>query len=69
VGYDDILIASHTVPALTTLRMPISEIVGYAVDRAITLARETNVVHKPSFEVFAPELVVRDSTARPSQGA
>ena len=28
VGFDDILIAAHTVPALTPLRMPINEIVG-----------------------------------------
>ncbi len=35
VGFDDILIAPHTVPALTTLRMPISEIVGHAVARAV----------------------------------
>ena len=27
VGFDDILIAAHTVPALTTLRMPITEMV------------------------------------------
>jgi len=69
VGFDDIFIASHTVPALTTLRMPISAIVSYAIDRAITLARETTVVHVPSIEVFPPELILRDSTAPPSQGA
>jgi DNA-binding LacI/PurR family transcriptional regulator len=65
VGYDDILISSHTVPALTTVRMPIPEIVGHAVNRAITLAREGNTTHVPSVEVFAPELIVRDSTAPP----
>ena len=40
VGFDDILIASHTVPALTTLRMPISEIVSHAVAAAVALARD-----------------------------
>jgi DNA-binding LacI/PurR family transcriptional regulator len=66
VGYDDILIASHTVPALTTLRMPISEIVSHAVAHAIALARDPNAVREPSLEVFKPTLIVRDSTAPPA---
>jgi DNA-binding LacI/PurR family transcriptional regulator len=68
VGYDDILIASHTVPALTTLRMPISEIVSHAVARAIALARDPDAPRGPSLEVFKPTLIVRDSTARPPAG-
>jgi len=68
VGYDDILIASHTVPALTTLRMPISEIVSHAVARAIALARDPEAVREPSLEVFKPTLIVRDSTAPPPGG-
>jgi hypothetical protein len=47
VGYDDILIASHTVPALTTLRMPITEIVKHAVARAVKLARDPESVREP----------------------
>ncbi|GAA4698263.1 LacI family DNA-binding transcriptional regulator [Phytohabitans rumicis] len=62
VGFDDILIASHTVPALTTLRMPIKEIIRYALGRAVTLAREPDAERGPSLEVFAPELIVREST-------
>ena len=69
VGYDDILIASHTVPALTTLRMPIPEIVSHAVARAILLARDPEVPRGPSLEVFKPTLIVRDSTAPPPAGA
>ena len=68
VGYDDILIASHTVPALTTLRMPISEIVSHAVGHAIALARDPAAVRTPSLEVFKPTLIVRDSTAPPAAG-
>jgi DNA-binding LacI/PurR family transcriptional regulator len=68
VGYDDILIASHTAPALTTLRMPISEIVSHAVGRAIALARDPDAVRVPSLEVFKPTLIVRDSTAPPAAG-
>jgi DNA-binding LacI/PurR family transcriptional regulator len=68
VGYDDILIASHTVPALTTLRMPISEIVSHAVARAIALARDPEAPRGPSLEVFKPVLIVRDSTGPPPAG-
>jgi DNA-binding LacI/PurR family transcriptional regulator len=65
VGFDDILIAAHTVPALTTLRMPISEIVRHAIDRAVALTRDPNVDRGPSLDVFKPTLIVRDSTAPP----
>jgi DNA-binding LacI/PurR family transcriptional regulator len=67
VGYDDILIAAHTVPALTTLRMPIQEIVRHAVARAIALARDPSAAREPRLDVFAPELIVRDSTAPPAK--
>jgi DNA-binding LacI/PurR family transcriptional regulator len=63
VGFDDILIAAHTVPALTTLRMPISEIVSHAVGRAVGLARDPHRVREPSLDVFKPPLIIRDSTA------
>jgi DNA-binding LacI/PurR family transcriptional regulator len=65
VGFDDILLASHTVPALTTLRMPAREIVGEGLDIAIELAR--NPGHRPerTVKVIPPELIVRQSTAPP----
>jgi DNA-binding LacI/PurR family transcriptional regulator len=68
VGYDDILIASHTVPALTTLRMPIAEVVSHAVSLAVALARDPDAPRQPSLEVFKPTLIVRDSTAAPAPG-
>ena len=40
VGFDDLLFAAHTVPALTTLRMPITEIVNESVELAIGFARD-----------------------------
>jgi len=67
VGFDDILISSHTVPALTTSRMPIAKIVNYAIDLAIRLARDPGAVGGPSLEIFAPDLIVRESTARPGR--
>ena len=65
VGYDDLPIAAHTVPALTTLRMPIAEMVGGAVRLAIELARDRDASRAPRLEVFEPELIVRESTAPP----
>jgi DNA-binding LacI/PurR family transcriptional regulator len=65
VGFDDILLASHTVPALTTLRMPISEIVGRGVQMAVDSARDPRAPRDPDVEIFPPTLVVRDSTASP----
>jgi DNA-binding LacI/PurR family transcriptional regulator len=65
VGFDDILIAAHTVPALTTMRMPMPEIVGAGVKLAIELARDTSASREPRITVFKPTLVVRQSTAPP----
>jgi DNA-binding LacI/PurR family transcriptional regulator len=69
VGFDDIVIATHTVPALTTLRMPVSEIVRHAITSAIRLARDPEAPREASLQVFAPTLVVRDSTCPPAAGA
>jgi DNA-binding LacI/PurR family transcriptional regulator len=68
VGFDDILISSHTVPALTTSRMPTAKIVNYAIDLAVTLARDPDAPRGPSLRIFEPDLIVRDSTARPYRG-
>ena len=67
VGFDDILIAAHTVPALTTMRMPMPEIVGAGVRLAIELARDPSASRQPRITVFEPTLVVRQSTAPPAK--
>ena len=65
VGFDDLLLAAHTVPALTTLRMPIGEVVGEGVELAIELGRDTSLSREPRRKVFEPTLIVRQSTAPP----
>jgi DNA-binding LacI/PurR family transcriptional regulator len=55
VGFDDIPLAAYTVPPLTTLHMPISEMTELAVQVAID--RTT-----PPDHVLTPTLVVRHST-------
>ena len=69
VGFDDLLLAAHTVPALTTLRMPIAEIVNESVELAIAFARDPGLSREPRVTVFKPTLVVRQSTGRPAAAA
>jgi DNA-binding LacI/PurR family transcriptional regulator len=65
VGFDDILLASHTVPALTTLHMPVAEIVEEGVRLAIELSRDPTAERRPSVALRVPQLIVRQSTAPP----
>jgi DNA-binding LacI/PurR family transcriptional regulator len=55
------------VPALTTLRMPIAEIVGFGVARAVSMAKDPSGAGEPDVTVFDMPLVVRDSTAPAEQ--
>jgi DNA-binding LacI/PurR family transcriptional regulator len=63
VGFDDLFLAEYTVPGLTTLRMPIGEIVGEAVRQAIEFAHDPSLYREPRVTMFEPTLVVRQSTA------
>jgi DNA-binding LacI/PurR family transcriptional regulator len=65
VGFDDILLASHTVPALTTLHMPVAEIVEEGVRLAIELSRDPTAERRPSVALRTPQLIVRQTTAPP----
>lgn len=63
VGFDDLILAAYTVPALTTMRMPIAEIVGEGVRQAIEFAHDPSLPRDPRVTMFEPTLVVRQSTA------
>lgn len=63
VGFDDIEVAAHTLPALTTIRQPRREIGRIAATTLLTLISGQAPVDPD--RVLPVELVVRDSTAAP----
>lgn len=67
VGFDDLLLAAHTVPALTTLRMPMAEIVAEGVKLVVELARDPSASRDPRVTVFEPSLIIRQSTTSPAR--
>ncbi len=60
-GFDDIAMAAYAVPALTTVRMPMGEMVDQALRLALDNAEPGNEQQIP---VLEPSLVVRESTGR-----
>ena len=64
VGFDDLSLAAAAVPSLTTLQMPITEIVSAGVELAIGHPdRASDGVEDAPYIVFQPRLIVRRSTA------
>jgi DNA-binding LacI/PurR family transcriptional regulator len=63
VGYDDLMFAAYTIPALTTLRMPTVEIVREGVRVALQRVRDPERPRDADKTLYAPNLVVRGSTA------
>jgi len=64
VGFDDTPESLHFAPALTTVRQNFIEIGNRAIALLLAeLSGDTDLDHAP----IAPELVVRESTARPSR--
>jgi DNA-binding LacI/PurR family transcriptional regulator len=61
-GFDDLPIAGFTVPPLTTLRMPSTEMATAAVDAAIALIKQPEAGQEPLVRLVAPTLVIRAST-------
>ncbi|MGJ4846278.1 LacI family DNA-binding transcriptional regulator [Leifsonia sp. Le1] len=64
VGFDDVPEARYYRPALTTVRLDFEEVGRLAVDRILHLMRGG---HADALPRVLPELVVRRSTAPPSQ--
>jgi len=63
-GFDDIPFAAFTVPALTTVRMPMREI----VEQAVRMALDEPDSASGSTQVLQPSLIVRASTGSVSAG-
>lgn len=69
MGFDDILLASHVIPRLTTIAQPIDQIAATVVDLVLRQIEEPDA---PAETVVLPtQLVIRESTAprRPSPPA
>lgn len=64
VGFDDIPMAAFTVPALTTIRMPVTEMATRAVDLAVDQA-EGGSIDDAEPHVLAPKLIMRRSVGYP----
>jgi len=62
VGFDDIPVAAMTVPALTTVRMPVDKMMQAAIAMAVDKRLKAPGAAKGA-RVFKPNLVVRRSTA------
>ena len=60
VGFDDPLWARHLDPALTVVTQPIIEMAKTATALLLSLLQDPEAIR---FEVFAPDLVIRRSTA------
>jgi DNA-binding LacI/PurR family transcriptional regulator len=64
VGFDDIALTSGILPSLTTVKMPIAEIVAAGVELAVGDAQWVSQGSaEPPRVVFEPKLIVRKSTA------
>jgi LacI family transcriptional regulator len=63
VGFDDIQLASHVIPRLTTVAQPVQQIGRTATD--LLLRKIGNPEQPPENALLQTRLVVRESTARP----
>lgn len=69
LGFDDVLPALVSTPAITTVRQPLKEMGLQAVDWALRAldASERGILIRPKLHKALPELVVRMSTSAPPQ--
>lgn len=64
VGYDDIPVAAYLDPPLTTVRQDLAQVGKLAIDLLVEAGGSSNMQRQIT---IAPELVVRQSTARPME--
>ncbi|KKB80912.1 hypothetical protein VW35_01600 [Devosia soli] len=64
VGFDDLAVASHYVPPLTTMRQPREAMGRMAAEALIDLIEDPEALAIPLRIVLRSELVVRESTGR-----
>ncbi|MEO0562879.1 MAG: substrate-binding domain-containing protein, partial [Chloroflexota bacterium] len=64
MGYDDLPIASYMLPALTTVRQPLTQMGEVAADLLLESIR--NPDFEPQKAVLTTQLIVRHSTAPPA---
>ena len=66
VGFDDLLVASMTTPKLTTIRQPLFEMGKQAASLLIARIEGREEESSGPAHIFAPELIIRSSTAPPA---
>lgn len=66
VGFDDLAVAAHYAPPLTTMRQPRETLGRMAAEALIDILEGASPVQGPLRIVLNSELVVRDSTGRPA---
>ena len=59
IGFDDMIVARHTIPLLTTMRVPRFEMGCHAVKRLLEIIANPNQIQTRI--LFTPQLVVRNS--------
>lgn len=67
-GFDDIPLAAFTVPSLTSVRMPVREMMAAAVRMVIDEDAGQHVRGRRAARVLEPSLVIRGSTRRSADG-
>ena len=68
MGFDDVLPAEVATPAMTTVRQPLKEMGREAAERVLRAIKSSRPVDSQAvLHMTTPELVIRNSTARPPE--
>jgi LacI family transcriptional regulator len=68
-GFDDNLLASRVIPALTTIRRPVRQMAQLATTKMIMVIEQNDKAAQQVAAKVAPTLVVRESTAQAAKAA